>query len=154
MARYQQVCWNQTPVYIENLAYSLYNRETGFTVYCADHLRSLGIDKEWHHSANENRGSGIHGIRAGRMAKRMGQQAGFPDFICCRSRVAIELKVLTQPEPNTPLRDQAYKKLSKDQEYWLQHLKDCGWRVYVLWNFQQFKTIIERVTQDSGSKPP
>lgn len=142
-----EVSWHDAPVHIPDLALSLYNRETGFTCYCADHLREIGQADFWHHSANENRGSGLHAIRAGRMAKRMGQSKGFPDFVApsANGGLAIELKIATSQE-------EANKKLSADQVKWLQHFKNIGWKVYVIWRFKDFVSVVEKHTCHTPAK--
>lgn len=129
--RYVEVLWCKTPVYIERLSVQDLKGELGFQIYCAEWLASNSHDF-WHHSAGENRGSGIYGLRAGMQAKRSGQAKGFPDWICPQKRLAIELKL-----PKGAVSD--------DQWRWLAHFKQIGWYAEVVRSFERFKEIVEGI---------
>lgn len=104
--------------------------ETGFQVYSADWLRKrfeVTGDPSyafWHHSANERIGA-----LAGFRARMMGQSKGFPDFVCPRLRVAMELKVQGAVA-------------TEAQQAWLAHLTDIGWRASVCYNFETFRDVV------------
>lgn len=122
--------WSLNPVEIPGVALKDYETETAFQIYCADWLRKqyeLTRDPRfafWHHSANE-RSNG----REGFTAKLMGQSKGFPDFVHCGLSCALELKI-------------EGGKLSAHQVAWLEHFKDIGWKVEVVYNFEQFKAVV------------
>jgi len=128
-ARSHPVSWHDQPVYMLGVSPGLYDTETGFNIYCADWLRK---EKRvwWHHSANER-----SGLKAGMLAKRMGQSRGFPDFIHCGDRLAIELKVKSG-------------QLSEHQTQWLAYLALSGWKCAEIRDFSTFKAFVETYEED------
>lgn len=124
------VNWCSDLVNIPGVSPKAYYTETAFQVYCADWLRKryeLTGNKAyafWHHSANERNGS-IAGFRA----KMMGQAKGWPDFVHCGLRLAIELKV-----PGGSL--------SPFQVKWLDYFKGIGWHSEAVFCFERFRTLV------------
>lgn len=127
----KHVPWCKDKVSIAGIALSDYHSERAFQVFCATYLRQqyeLTKDRRfafWHHSANERENA-----RESFYAKLMGQQKGFPDFINCECRIALELKV-------------EKRKPSKQQKLWLKYFKDIGWRSEVVHTFESFKEIVQ-----------
>lgn len=127
----RKVIWANEKVFIPGINADEYNRETAFQVYCAHWVRVQyeltkdSIFERWHHSANERQGG-----RAGFMAKMMGQQKGFPDFVQLKYRLAIELKL---PQGS----------LSKEQQEWCNYLRSIDWKFYCIRSFEDFKETIE-----------
>ena len=137
--RYIEVLWCKTPVYIERLSVQDLKGELGFQIYCAEWLNAKASEpgrpainnySHWHHSAGENRGSGIYGVRAGLMAKRSGQIRGWPDWQNCHLRRIVELKL-----PNGALSDA--------QRDILAYFVAIKWQAEVVRSFERFKEIVE-----------
>lgn len=137
--RYQEVCWSTSPIYIQNLPISDIKGELGFQIYTAEwltaQLNKPGLPlvnkySHWHHSAGENRGSGIYGLRAGLNAKRSGQQKGWPDWVNCHLKVAVELKL-----PKGAVSD--------DQWRWLAYFKAINYHAEIVRSFERFKELVE-----------
>jgi hypothetical protein len=132
---FQQVSWCKTPVNVPGIGRKMYESEIAFQIYCADWLRKQfeltnnPKFERWHHSANEREGG-----RAGFIAKMMGQSKGFPDFIHCCNRVAIELKLPGRMP-------------SRHQVDWLKHLSGAGWLCEIVFTFERFVEIIESIEQ-------
>lgn len=126
----QAVSWCGHEVSIPGVPLKGYESETAFQIYCATWLRKqLELTRDprfdhWHHSANERQGA-----RAGFTAKMMGQAKGFPDFLHCGLRVAIELKL-----PG--------RKLRPEQEMWLNHFRSLGWTAEMVTVFERFRGIV------------
>ena len=59
----------------------------------------------------------------------MGQSKGFPDFIHCGLRIAIELKVLNGV-------------LSDKQKDWNEHFLSIGWTAQTVYTFERFKELV------------
>lgn len=69
-------------------------------------------------------------MRAGLMAKRMGQSKGFPDLIHPGRKLALELKL---PDG----------KVTPDQLRWLAYFASIGWHSECVRSFERFKEIVE-----------
>lgn len=135
--RVKPVKWCLEEVNIPGIAFNDYESETAFQTYCADWLRKRYVVTRndgfrfWHHSANEREGA-----RAGFRAKMMGQSRGFPDFVHCGLRLAIELKVRNG-------------KPSKDQLTWLAYFESIGWKAGLLYQFEEFRDLVLRSVETS-----
>ena len=70
------------------------------------------------------------------MAKMMGQSKGFPDFISCRLKMAIELKV-----PGG--------KVSDEQKRWMEEFLALGWLSEVVYDFDRFRDLVLNRVRDS-----
>ena len=133
--------WSSEIVEIPSVSQRDYDKEFAFQICCADWLRKrfeMTRDAKfawWHHSANE-RSSASEGQRS----KMSGQAKGFPDFINCMQRCAIELKV-------------GDNKLRPDQKIWLLHFQKIGWKVQVIYTFQDFKKVVEELKLSNTSCP-
>jgi hypothetical protein len=139
--RYHEVCWHYKPIFIPNLSAAQTKSELGFQIYCHTWLNAKGGKQglplpnkysHWHHSAGENRGSGIYGLRAGLMAKRSGQQRGWPDWVNCHRKIAVELKL---PKGT----------LSDEQQQWLAYFKHIGYHAECVRSFERFCELVESV---------
>lgn len=126
-----KVPWHDEKVFVVGIPKREYKKEIAFQIYCATWLRKQAelypenpYFKRWHHSANERKGA-----FAGLMAKLMGQSKGFPDFIHCGLKLAIELKV--PGHEATP-----------EQLRWLGYFKSIGWHSEVVFDFNRFKQIV------------
>ncbi len=137
--RYQEVCWCSSPIFIHNLPVADIQGECGLQVYCNEWLESklnqqglplINKYSHWHHSAAENRGSGIYGLRAGILAKRSGQKRGWPDWMNCHRKIVGELKL-----PKGVL--------SEDQRTMLAYFKAIGWDIHVWRSFEAFEATVE-----------
>lgn len=128
--RSKKVSWSDGPVNVPGVALKDYESETAFQIYCADWLRKQYVltgDSRfhfWHHSANERQNG-----REGFIVKMMGQAKGFPDFVHCGLKLAVEFKVMNRP-------------VSQRQRDWLAHFKDIGWAVLVCRRFEDFKDFV------------
>jgi len=139
--RYVEVVWCSKPVYIQNLPVHDIKGELGFQVYTQEWLKAksegqglpvVNAFSHWHHSAGENRGSGIYGLRAGLTAKRSGQQRGWPDWVNCHRKIAVELKL-----PKGVLSD--------EQQHWLAYFKHIGYHAECIRSFERFVEVVEAV---------
>ena len=133
----RSVPWSKFEVNIPGVEFRFYETEKAFQIYCAHWLRReylLRGDESfrwWHHSANERSGG-----QAGFMAKMMGQSKGFPDFISCRLKMAIELKV-----PGG--------KVSDEQKRWMEEFLALGWLSEVVYDFDRFRDLVLNRVRDS-----
>lgn len=127
----KKVKWCSSRVEIPGVSLRDYERETAFQIYCMTWLRKqfelTGDERfeRWHHSANER-----YGAKAGHTAKMMGQSKGFPDFIHCGARIAIELKV----PGGVP---------SIEQVRWIEYFKGIGWKAEVIYSFERFCEVVQ-----------
>jgi hypothetical protein len=137
--RFVEVVWCGKPVFVSGISLTNLQSELGFQIFCQDWLNEQankpGLPlpnkySHWHHSAGENRGSGIYGLRAGLMAKRSGQQRGWPDWINCHRKIAIELKL-----PKGVL--------SEEQKHWLSYFKHIGFHAECVRSFERFVEVVE-----------
>jgi len=131
------VSWHTEAVFVVGMPYNKYESETAFQIYCSTWLRKqaeLHQDDRswtrWHHSANERIGA-----RAGLMAKLMGQDKGFPDFVHLELQSAIELKL-----PAFNSRPQG--RLTVEQSLWQQYCVLIGWQHAVCYSVDSFKTFV------------
>ncbi len=127
--RLMRVPWCETLIFIPGMSPKDTYGELGFQIYTKIWLDENSHDF-WHHSAGENRGAGIHGMRAGIWAKRSGQSRGWPDWVCPAKKLAIELKL-----PKGVVSD--------DQMRWLVHFKQIGWHSETIRSFERFKELVE-----------
>lgn len=136
--RYQIVVWHSKPVFIPYLSVEDTKGELGFQIYSAAWLNTElkahpaplpNNFSHWHHSAGENRGSGIYGLRAGLNAKRSGQQRGWPDWVNCHRKIALELKL-------------AKGQVRPEQKEWLAYFAKIGWHSEVVRSFPRFKELV------------
>lgn len=135
------VSWCSTPVNIPGIGLNDYETETAFQTYCADWLRKqyeLTRDQGfiwWHHSANER-----DGVKAGAVAKLMGQSKGFPDFINCRLKIAVEFKL-------------PHRSASKEQIAWLRHFAVIDWHSEIVTSFERFRELVlEKIRKNRLAK--
>lgn len=89
------------------------------------------LSRSLHHSPNGGR---RNAREAGRL-KAQGVRPGFPDLalylkVARWTGLAVELKI----RPN---------KLTKDQEWWLNHLKEQGWKTAVCYDLIDFMQVVE-----------
>jgi hypothetical protein len=131
------VSWHNQPVFVIGIPYNKYESETAFQIYCSTWLRkqaSLAPEDRswtrWHHSANERIGA-----RAGLIARLMGQDKGFPDFVHLELQTAIELKL-------PAFGSRAIGKLSPEQALWRQYCILIGWQHAVVYNVTQFQKFV------------
>lgn len=125
-----RVSWCKEPVNVPGISFANYESEVAFQIFCADWLRKqFELTKNdgfrwWHHSANERQGA-----KAGFIAKMMGQGKGFPDFVHCGLKLALELKI--------PGRFP-----SREQVQWIKHFREIGWKSETVYTFEMFREIV------------
>lgn len=127
-----KVDWHNEKVRVQLVGHLKQNTETAFQIYVADYLRKCFkvsgklYYKYWHHSANERVGAS-----AGMLAKMMGQEAGWPDFVNCQLMVALELKLKGG-------------RLSSEQKKVKRYFQNIGWKYYQANHFSEVEIILHK----------
>ena len=104
-------------------------KEDQLQIACATYLDHLPV--LWCHVANERQTS----IMRGAKFKKMGVKSGVPDILIFEPReqfngLAIELKI----KGNS---------VTGNQKNWLWQLFQNGWETTVVYNFDDFKTVVD-----------
>jgi len=119
-------------------------REDNLQTQCAQYLDFKRL--LWCHVANERKTS----PKTGKRLKRKGVKSGVPDCLIFNRRngyagLAIEIKTerFNGLKKNGEPRATIKTKLTDSQKYWLAKLKEQGWYTCVVYNFEDFKRIVD-----------